>query len=842
MHFNPQKLKKLLTSILLIATLISHAQTKIKGKVLDKLGEPIPYCNVIFKESIEGVITDENGNFYLESTKTWKELEVSFIGFKTLTVTLDKKINFDLKLILEEETESLEEVVIITGKQPKKNNPAIAILRKIWERKRLNGLKQFNQYEYKKYEKVEFDLNTIDDKFKNRKVFKGMEFIFDDIDTSNVTGKTYLPIFLNESLYEVHGDNVTKDKKEVMLANQNSGFKGNEQLISYLEDLYSQYNIYNNHLKFFDKSFASPLSRTGINNYNYVLSDSSFIDNKWCYNIIYYPRRKNELTFKGDFWVNDSTFAIKEINLTVSKSANINWVKDIYIEQEFDILNDSVFVLKRDYFMSDFSLQKKGKSKGIYGKKTTVYKDYVFDKPLSDKKFFSKKVYTVDNSIYEKDQKFWSENRPEKLNKDEQKVYQLLDTLGTVKKYTGFRKAISILASGYVEIDKWDLDIGNIYQTIGFNNVEGLRLQTGFRTFKSYNDLFRIQAYGAYGFADNKFKYGFQGKWLIEPKNRLVVFAGNRQDIEQMGASLTGSVNVLGRSEGSSSIISTGVNDKLTSITLTSFGFGIEPFANLPMKVTTSYKTLKSASDTFSLDYNDPNSPTGISSDIKQLETSFALGYYPKRKKSGYGVERKDANSDFARYFAKITRGTSGIFESDFDYTKIQFSFFNLWKIGSLGRLSSTFETGQTFGEVPLTLLSIAPGNQTYYMFYNTFNQLDFYEFVTDKYAAIHLEHNFNGRIISRIPILKKSGLRTVIGFKAFIGSISDENIALNTTGNLYETALFAPNSTPYYEYSAGIANIFKVLNINFNFRGNYFDNTPNVRKFGITAAFDFKF
>ena len=173
---------------------------------------------------------------------------------------------------------------------------------------------------------------------------------------------------------------------------------------------------------------------------------------------------------------------------------------------------------------------------------------------------------------------------------------------------------------------------------------------------------------------------------------------------------------------------------------------------------------------------------------------------------------------------------------------KVQFSFYKLWKIGSLGRLNSTLETGRTFGEVPLALLNVAPGNQTYYVFDNTFNVLNFYEFVTDTYAALHLEHNFNGRIISRIPILKKSGLRTIIGFKSFIGSISKENVALNTTGAQHETRLIAPETKPYYEYSAGIANIFKVLNINFNFRGNYFDNNPNVRTFGVNGGLEFEF
>jgi len=390
------------------------AQTKVSGKVYDEFNEPIAFANVIFKGSSEGTITDENGTFYLESDATWDTVFVSFIGFATLDVPLEKRVNYDLKFILKEEEGSLDEVVIVTGKQSKKEseNPAIAILKKVWEHKRKNGLKQFKQYEYDKYEKVEFDLNTIDSSLIKSKLFKGMEFVFDEVDTSRVTGKTYLPIFINEAVSKIYGDNTINKEKIDLLGNKNSGFSDNQVIIDFVNDLYSEFDIYDNYLKFFDKSFVSPISRTGINTYNYVLSDSTYRDNKWCYNIIYYPRRKNELTFKGDFWVADTTYAIKEINMQASKSANINWVKEIYIEQEFDVLNDSLLLLKRDYFMSDFSFNKKEEARGVYGKRTTLYDNYAFDIP-KDEKFYSQEVYNYDKDVYNTEDDFWEDNRME---------------------------------------------------------------------------------------------------------------------------------------------------------------------------------------------------------------------------------------------------------------------------------------------------------------------------------------------------------------------------------------------------------------------------------------------
>ncbi len=834
--------QKLLFLFTIFNICVALAQTKVSGYVFDENNDPVAFANVLFKGSTEGTITNENGKFYLESESTWDTVVVSFLGYEVLEIPLESKVNYDLRFTLKEEAAALNEVVIVSGKQSKKasENPAIRILKKIWERKRNNGLRQFKQYQFDKYEKVEFDLNTIDSALIKSKLFKGMEFVFEEVDTSNVTGKTYLPIFLNESVSKVYGDNILKKEKEDLQGNKNSGFSNNQVIIDFIDDLYADFDIYDNYLKFFDKSFVSPLSRTGIQTYNYVLSDSAFIDNKWCYNIIYYPRRKNELTFKGDFWVNDSTYAIKDINLQASKSANINWVKEIYIEQEFEVLNDSVFLIKRDYMLSDFAFSKKEKSRGVYGKRTTLYDNYEFDIP-KDEKFYDIEVYNYDKDVYNRDEQFWAKNRLESLNQDEKGVYKMLDTLKTVKKFKRLYNVGSILASGYIEFPSINFDYGPIFSTFGFNEVEGLRLRTGGRTYFGPNDLWRLEGFIAYGFRDDKFKYGMSGKWLIDKKSRFIVSGGNRRDVEQIGANLTASTDVLGRSLASSAVVGTAANDKLTTINLSTLALEVEPFRNFIIRTSGTYRTLESASPTFSLDYNDPTSPTGVSSEVKQFESILSFSYFPGRKMTGFGVERRTANDWFPRFFAQVTHGDRNWFKSDFDYTKLQFSYIQPWQVGGFGRLTTTVELGKTFGEVPLGLLSVVPGNQTYFSIYNTFPQLDFYEFVTDTYTSMHLEHNFNGRIFSRIPFLKKYNLRAIVGVRGVWGELSNENIALNTTGNPVEIPLVAPDSKLYYEYSFGVGNIFKILRIDFNFRGNYLDR-PDARRFGITGGFGFDF
>ncbi|WP_445719717.1 DUF5686 family protein [Flavobacterium sp.] len=809
-------------------------QTKVGGKVTDEFGEPIAFANVVFKNSKEGVITDENGNFYFESKENYATLIVSYVGFEKKEITLKSGLNTGLKIKLQSGT-TLKEVVIYTGKTSKKNNPAIDILRKIWERRRKNGLKMFKQYEYDKYEKVEFDLNTIDSAFMSSKVFKGMEFIFDQIDTSSISGKTYLPIFINETLSEVYGDNKQKKYKEITKANKNSGFGSGDGVNTFIKDLYAEFDIYDNYLKFFDKDFVSPLSRTGINVYNYVLNDSMFIDNKWCYNIVYYPRRKNELTFKGDFWVNDTTFAIKKINLEASKSANINWVKEIYIEQEYEVMNDSVFLLKRDYMMSDFSFSKKEESKGVYGKRTTLAKNHKFDIQKEDK-FYKEEVNFYDNAVFNKPDEYWEANRFEALNKNEQGIYKMLDTLKEVPKFKRIYSLASILGSGYIEIPKWKMDYGPIFSTFGYNDVEGQRIRAGGRTYFGSNDTWRIQGYTAYGFRDNQFKYGISGRWMVNPNKRLILSLGNRRDVEQMGVSLTTSNDVLGRSFASSALFASGVNNQLTSVNLTTLGFEIEPVKNFTLQTNFSYRTLKSASSEFSLDYYTDLTQTEIKSEVKQSEINLVAEYTPNRKTVGYGVDRMDVDFNYARLFVSYSNGIKGVLNSDFNYQKLQLYYRQPALIGGFGRLFTTFETGKIFGNVPLGLMGIIPGNQSWFVIENTYNLLNYYDFVADEYASLHFEHHFNGRLFSRIPYLRKLNLREIIGIKGVYGRVSDDNKMLNASGLTYT----APKDI-YWEYHAGVGNIFKVLRIDFAWRGSYLE-MPDARKFAIRASFGFYF
>ena len=166
----------------------------------------------------------------------------------------------------------------------------------------------------------------------------------------------------------------------------------------------------------------------------------------------------------------------------------------------------------------------------------------------------------------------------------------------------------------------------------------------------------------------------------------------------------------------------------------------IEPVKNLTFQLGLSYRTLESASSTFSLDYYTTlptaANPAGvIANKVTQSEANIQFEFMPNRKTIGFGVERNIVDSPFSHFFVNFSYGLKGVLNSDFAYQKVQLFYKQPIIIGPLGRSNIIIETGKTFGTIPLGLMSVIPGNQTYFTIRNTFNLLNFYEFEADQYA-----------------------------------------------------------------------------------------------------------
>ncbi|WP_300348996.1 DUF5686 family protein [Chryseobacterium sp.] len=829
--------------ISLLITSLFHAQNTANGKIVDaKTNKEINAVEIFINDSNTPVITTSSGNFNVQSDSIIYKLKFQKKNYalESIEITPGKASNLVIKLS-SEKVSSIEEVVIHNEKtkyKNKKENPAYRIMQEVWKRKRNNGLDKFDTYTYKEYEKIQFDANNLDSAFMNRKIFNKLDFIFDYAD-STARGKMALPIFLNESIYTNFGENKPgKKTKKLLIAQKTSGFQDNQVISITAKNLYRDINIYDNTLNYFDIGFPSPVGTDGFSTYDYNLVDTISVRGEDAYKIRYQPRRTEVLAFQGYLYIDTDSYAVLGATLKSTNKINVNFINSISTELEYDNPDDATFLPKKfitEIEMTPFS--KKKTAKGIVAKRTVDYSEYDFNKPL-DNSVFTRKEEEYDAKFVDKDDAYWVKARPDSLSKTEQGVYEMLDKLQQTPKFNRIVKLYETLASQYYNITK-GIDIGPIFSIYGKNDVEGDRIRLGARTYFGQNDPWRIQFYNAYGFKDQQFKYGVEGRYMFNRVNRFMIGAGTKRDITQLGVQLTTEDGIMSRSFASSTVFARGENASLSSVNQTSIFTSIEPWKNFQVRVDGTMQSIKSANPSgFSLMYYRNGELRKTTNDS---HVTISLIARPGAKFSQTGVDRYEHGTLAPTIVLKYTRGIEGLFNADFNYNKLQFMFYKPILLGSWGKTLLNFEAGKNFDTVPLALQNVIPGNQSYGLVPNTFAQLNYYEFVADTYSTLHIEHHFNGKILSFIPLIKKLKLREVAFIRGAYGSLSDASKNINVENLKYS----APNEQVYYEYGFGIENIgfgnIRIFRVDFNWRGNYLDR-PDVSKFGIKAGFQFGF
>ena len=266
------------------------AQTYVSGTIFDDKGEIIAFANVMFKNSSEGVISDIDGNFVLDSQNNYSSIVVSYIGFETNEIKLSNNKNSELKIILKTGFE-LEEVLIVDRPKKrlkKKENPAFRILKGIWANKKRNGLNLVDTYAYKKYSSTEVGLNNIDQNFL-RKIFrKDYDSLISIIKQDKRNKRFYIPIYLSEIIQKVYGDNRLNKRLELTEAEKEKGIQQDGFVFDRISNVFAEINIYDNNIELLNKTFVSPLSSDGFGSYDYVLQDSIVSDSKTRYRIYFF--------------------------------------------------------------------------------------------------------------------------------------------------------------------------------------------------------------------------------------------------------------------------------------------------------------------------------------------------------------------------------------------------------------------------------------------------------------------------------------------------------------------------------------------------------------------------
>lgn len=789
-----------------IALMASGQQKIISGVVKDSHSdEPIPFASVVFRNSTVGKLTDSAGTFtfYLDKIPT-DTIEITCVGYQPFTYVFD--MNSDSvfgNIQMERGTFNVGAVVRF------KFNKGLFLWKKIVKHKPQNDRYRFHNFSYELYNKLELDLKNINfNRFAKFKPLRPItDLIKENVDTSG--GSKYLPTYLTEVLSDYYYQKKPEKYREVIKAANTNGVK-NESVVKLLGGMDENINVYDNFIPVFDKQFVSPISDNGDYYYKYRVVDTEFFNHHKFYRLVFTPRRKGESTFEGDCWVNDTTFAIQKMNLRLGKDANVNFLDNLSLIQEYSLINDSTWFLSKDKFVADISPLGKDKP-GFIGRKTTTYKNVVInDSSVTNelaKNKIKEEVITLPGAD-EKSKEFWDASRHEELSSSEKAIIKMIDTLTNAPVFKRFTKTVGFIGTGYLNVGNYEL--GPWYNVFSYDGWEGYRVRFDLGTNHNFDKHFWWHGYLAYGFGDRKLKGQAELFYLPKKHPRLYLYGSYTNDLD-FGQNYYGEVtsdNIFALA-----IRKPNIPIKYMKVDEKRFEFFDEQRWGLSTLLAVTHKEylpLKNIPprDSFPL--------TNGREALTSFETSLKIRFAYLEKFLENDFFRTSLGSPYPIGEIYLTKGISGVSKSGYDYFKISGSVSDYIKIPPYGSFSFNVYAGKTFGTLPYVLLDIAPGNELYYYDQYAFNTMNKYEFIHDKYAGMNLEYNIGNGLFRFNALTRKLKFRQFFTVKTLWGSLSDANKALNfKQGNTFQTL----DGKTFMEIGTGVDNILRVFRLDLVWR-----------------------
>ncbi|HVA97758.1 MAG TPA: DUF5686 family protein [Bacteroidia bacterium] len=797
-------------------------ETKISGKIYDaKTREPLPFISIALQGTTIGTTSDVDGKYSITTNVHADTIQVSYIGYNTFSQKIVNHKTQIINVFLQPSELALPEVTIRPGE-----NPAHKILRKVIAHKPENDPENIDAYQYEVYNKLEFDLNNLSEKFKNRKVFKPIKFVFDNIDSSNVKEKPYLPMFISESLSDVYYKKNPKYNQEIIKASKVSGMQ-DASIAQFTGDMYQTLNIYDNSILVEKTSCYSPISSNGLLYYKYYLIDSMLLNGHWCYQIQFKPKHKQEFAFSGNIWIADTTFAVARLEMTLNPQANINFITEYNLIQDYKDI-DNIWMLSTDKRVVDYAL--KDNSMGVYGRKTTYYHNIVLHQPKPDDFYSHTNNLVLEKGAENRSLAYWKKNRPDSLSKEEKSIYQMVDSVKSLPIYHTWFDIISLIYGGYKTVG--NIDIGPYGYLLSTNQIEGTRIRIGGRTSTNFSSWYELSGYGAYGFTDKKLKYEIGFKTFISHKPREIVGITYKDDYEILG----NNDNIVSRDQWLTSLFTTSPLNNLTKVEEVHAYFDKEWFSGFGTIFNFSGRTMTPLGD-FKYQFYNNNGQLITQSTIKSSEIKLETTYSKDQKYVDEDFVRIPMPNKYPVFQFDYMLGLKGVFNSNYQYNKFVLNISQRVNILPFGHIDYVVEGGKVFGNIPYPLMVLHPGNESYFYDPNKFVLMNYYEFASDQYFDAMVEEHFDGFFFNHIPFLRKLKWREVAEGKFLVGSVSstDKNILI------FPSTLHSLNKGPYYEAGFGIENIFKVLRIDAVWRLSYL-NDPNISRFGIRGTLQFMF
>ncbi|NGM64379.1 carboxypeptidase-like regulatory domain-containing protein [Sphingobacterium sp. SGR-19] len=841
----------------IFVSVLSFGQTlHLKGKVMDVTNkEPIGYATVAAVGSTTAASTDDNGNFILKVEPNFYKIRISFVGYEPQDVSISGETYQELTVYLVPEEHTIETVNITAPKRAKysnKNNPAVELIRKVIAHKDENRIASYEYAEYRQYEKVSLGLSNLSEKFKNRKIFKNYQFLFEkeDVETGSTTRGYTLPAFIEERLSQVYTRKKPNTTKQLILAEQRAQFDpkfvDNDGLSTYFNKLYQDIDIYESNIELVTNQFLSPIAGSSPTFYRFYITDTIKTETPYLVELSFFPRNKADLLFQGKLYITlDGKYAVKRANLTVSDDINLNFVRDLDVKLDFQQDVNNRYYLKTSSLGLDFSLTDKGT--GIKGNRTVTFDDFRTGIARPDSVYAGPSVVkAVQENDTTLNETYWTTHRPIALKPNEQNIYRNIDTLQLIPSFQRFMDISALVLSGYKQAGP--VEIGPVNTFYSFNPVEGFRLRLGGRTTDRLSKRFYAEAYTAYGFKDEKWKYFLSGTYALNNKS-VYTFPQH-----YLRASVMRDTKIPGQNlefvQEDNFLLSfkRGENERYLYNDIYRLQYKREFENNFSYLIGLS-KWRQQPAGILSYQMLDDHGNNRLFNELNTTELSVSLRYAPHEEFYQGKLYRTPIYNKYPIFYLNYVAGLKDVLGGEYNYHNFTLGADKRFYFSQLGYADVNIEGNYILGDhIPFPFLNIHRANQTYAYQLRSYNLMNFLEFVSDRSISANVQYYMNGFLLNKVPLIKKLKWREVFSIKAIYGDLRNENNPAYTS-NVFqfqknednEPITYGFGSRPYVEASIGLTNIFKFIRVDYVKRLNYLDQ-PDVPKHGIRVRVKFDF
>lgn len=845
----------LLTLLCVLSPL--HVLSQIKGKVVDaETGEPVPYANVYYqKQKTIGTNTSLNGRYTLQSPPASDTIVFSFVGYKTHKLYVERGARKTINVTLEDLGKELDEVLVKPKKQRyrRKNNPAVELMEKVIAAKENHDLKQNEFYRYDKYQRITFGFNNITQEFVDSGFLRHYPTLVKQVEFCPQTQTRILPMTYNETASEHIFRKNPETSRDFIRGTHSEGItdllRTGEIGTVMLQRFFTDVNIYDNSINLLERYFTSPLSSTtAISFYQYFIMDTVMIDNDSCIELSYVPQNPQDFGFSGRLWIiNDGTYRVKRCLIHLPVRSSVNFISNLTIEQDFATLSNGQRILVKDNMIVEMGALKKFHN--MFLKRTTSYTGFDFS-PIPDEQFLEREQ-PREGTVVVEDDKFWQLHRTDSLTRSEATMPNMIRSIQNAKGYGWIMWIVRAFIENYVETappgKKNYVDFGPVNTIVSSNFIDKVRFRLSAQTTANLHPQLFLKGYVAYGIRDKKWKYlgeveySFLKKQYSQaefPRNSITF--STRYDVMAPSDALlpTDKDNVF-------TSFKTQTVDQMAYFRHYNLRYVYEFDNNF--SITTQLRHL-TQNPTGSLFYR--TLAGSMVDELTQSEATLSLRYAPGEKTIVTKQRRKAVSHNYPVFTLLHTAGFKGILGGDYNSNYTEISASKRFWLNSYGRIDIYARAGAQWNRVPFPLLIMPAANNSYIIQRNMFNMINNMEFINDRFVSLDVQWDLSGKLLNRIPLIKRLKWREVIGFKALYGHLTDKNNPnmRPEANDLYEfpsrngnTTSFVMGNTPYMELNVGLHNIFKILRVDYVRRLNY-HNLPNVKKNGVRLSLQFDF